>query len=101
MKEDIEKVKNKNLINSEEIKFDHLQSLIILLVKVVGPAILVITGLILLALRIAGWSLVFGLPVTIIGVVLLVFVYDDILTRKLSHTHHDLNSDNKSIVEEE
>lgn len=96
MKEGIEKVKNNKLINDEEVKFEHLQSLIILLVKVAGPGMMVITGLILLALRIAGWSLILGLPTTIIGIVLLIYIYDDIITKKIGLEHnHD------TTVEEE
>ena len=42
-----------------------------------------IGGLILLALRIPGWSLIFGLPAVVCGFVFLVFTFDDVSRRKI------------------
>ncbi len=46
-------------------------------------SILFIGGLILLALRIPGWSLLFGLPAITFGFVCLVFTFDDVSRRKI------------------
>ena len=55
---------------------------LILLIKVFVPGILLVGGLVLLALKIAGWSIVFGLPMVIFGVVFLIYTYDDICSRR-------------------
>lgn len=47
-----------------------------MLIRVAVPLFLLAGGITLLALRISGWSLIFGLPVTVLGVVFLVYTYD-------------------------
>jgi hypothetical protein len=75
---------NKDL-RKDEIKFSHAEHVIVLLLRIVGPVFLMVAGLVLLYLRLPGWSLIFGLPVTIIGVVLFIYAYDEILSRGMSH----------------
>lgn len=88
MKEDLKR---------EEVRFEHTERLIVLLLRIAGPVVLTITGLVLLYLRLAGWSLIFGLPTTIIGVVLLIYSYDEIISRKLNHVHGVDKSDDEEI----
>jgi hypothetical protein len=40
-------------------------------------------GIFLLALRISGWSLILGLPAVQIGIVFLIFTFDDVARRKV------------------
>lgn len=54
---------------------------IVMIFKGLIPIILLASGITLLALRITGWSLILGLPITVIGVVFLIAVYDDIVSR--------------------
>lgn len=82
----------------EEVRFEHIEYLITLLLKIIGPVVLLASGLALLALRIAGWSIILGLPMVVIGVVFMIYTYDEILSKRLDHNHvheHD------STVEEE
>ena len=54
---------------------------IVIMFKGIIPIVLLASGITLLALRITGWSLILGLPITIIGVIFLISVYDDIVSR--------------------
>lgn len=47
------------------------------------PLVLVIGGAIILISKIPGWSLILGLPMVVIGVVFLIYAYDEAVTRKL------------------
>ena len=46
--------------------------------RVLIPIVLLGGGLTLLALRIAGWSIIFGLPMITFGVVFLIYTYDEL-----------------------
>lgn len=51
-------------------------------------------GIILLALRIAGWSIIFGLPMVVISSVFIIYSYDDALNRHLDiHDHRDFHNE--------
>jgi len=56
---------------------------IILIFKGLIPIVILASGITLLALRITGWSLLLGLPITIIGVVFLIYIYDDIASKQI------------------
>ena len=47
------------------------------------PIILFLGGITLLALRIPGWSLFLGLPATQIGIIFLIFTFDEIAQNKI------------------
>lgn len=47
------------------------------------PIVFLIAGLALLALSIPGWSLIIGLPITIFGVVFLLYTYDEVVSKKV------------------
>ena len=45
-------------------------------------------GIVLLALRIAGWSMIFGIPMVVISAVFIIYTYDDVLNRHLDLHEH-------------
>lgn len=59
------------------------EKIIKLIFRALIPIILLLSGLTLLALRIAGWSLIFGLPITIFGTVFLIYTYDEVISRRV------------------
>lgn len=61
----------------------HLESIVKLVLKTVVPIFILIGGIALLTLRIAGWSIIFGLPMVVIGVVFLIYTYDEIVSSRL------------------
>lgn len=61
----------------------HLEEAIRLLLKGLLPVILVIGGITLLFLRLSGWSLVLGLPMTVIGSVFLIYTYDEVVQKRV------------------
>lgn len=48
--------------------------------RVLIPIVLLGGGLFLLSIRIAGWSIIFGLPMVTFGVVFLIYTYDELVT---------------------
>lgn len=48
--------------------------------RVLIPIVLLGGGLFLLSLRIAGWSIIFGLPMVTFGVVFLIYTYDELVS---------------------
>ena len=50
--------------------------------------ILMICGVWLLTLPLPGWKLILGLPSVQIGIVILIFVFDDLTKRSLHPTHY-------------
>lgn len=56
---------------------------IILIFKGLIPIIILSAGIAILALRITGWSLFLGLPMSVIGVVFLIIIYDDIVSKQI------------------
>ena len=69
---------SKNL-NIEE--HHHPEEVIKLIFKGVIPIVLLLAGIALLALRLPGWSIIFGLPLVVFGVVFLIYTYDEILSK--------------------
>jgi len=45
-------------------------------------------GIALLALRITGWSMIFGVPMVVISSVFIIYTYDDTLNRHLDLRDH-------------
>jgi hypothetical protein len=72
-------VKNENRLN----KHSHFEEGIRLIYKGLLPIVLVAGGLVLLALRLSGWSLIFGLPMMVIGVVFIIYTYDELVREKV------------------
>ena len=61
----------------------HAEESIKLIFKGLIPISLLSAGLILLALRISGWSLIFGFPLTVFGSVFLIYIYDEMVAKKI------------------
>jgi|SRR3989344_2097377 len=62
----------------------HAEEAIKLIFKGLIPVVLLISGLVLLILRLPGWSIIFGLPITIFGVIFLIYTYDEIVQKKIN-----------------
>lgn len=54
-----------------------------LIFKGLIPIVFLIAGVVILSLRISGWSLLLGIPLTIFGTVFLIYTYDEVLTKTL------------------
>lgn len=70
-----------NMKTAQNINKDQ-QDVTILIFKSILPLALLSFGVILLALRIAGWSIILGLPMILFGFVFTVYTYDEIATKK-------------------
>lgn len=79
----------KNLPNERNNHSEHATRLII---KAVIPLSLLFGGLWLLTLKLAGWSIIFGLPMIVMGVVFLIYSYDEVVSGKIQ-THVDMGKD--------
>jgi hypothetical protein len=55
------------------------QELVKLIFRGIIPIVFLGAGVAILALRIQGWSLLLGIPVTIFGVVFLIYTYDEVV----------------------
>jgi len=58
----------------------HITQLVRIIIKAVLPVVLLLAGLWLLTLKFAGWSIIFGLPMVVLGVIFLIYAYDEILS---------------------
>jgi hypothetical protein len=56
-----------------------------MILKVAIPLIFLATGLTLLYLAIPGWSLIFGIPSIVFGMVFLLYAYDEISSQSNIH----------------
>lgn len=63
--------------------YGRLEEVIRLISRVLIPIIVLGGGMYLLHLRITGWSLIFGLPITVIGVAFLIFTYDEVVSKRI------------------
>lgn len=62
----------------------HGEEITRLIIKSVLPIVLLLGGLWLLTLRLAGWSIIFGLPMVILGIVFVIYAYDDAVSGKVA-----------------
>ncbi|MFC1710271.1 hypothetical protein ACFL0F_01240 [Patescibacteria group bacterium] len=69
--------------DKNQLKEEHQITIVRLVLRGVLPVILLISGLYLLTLRLAGWSIIFGIPMIIIGTVFLIYTYDEIVSSKV------------------
>ena len=84
----------RNELEGDELPHNHPEhhhtlEIIRLILKGLIPIVLLSGGLILLALRISGWSLIFGLPLTIFGSVFLIYTYDEMVRKKVDPDGYD------------
>ena len=59
----------------------HIESTIRILLRAGVSLSLLAGGIIMLALRISGWSIIFGLPMVVFGAVFIIYTYDEVLSR--------------------
>lgn len=67
----------------EEHDFHYSEILIKLFLRGLLPVVLLVSGVVLLVLEIPGWSIIFGFPMIIIGVVFLIYTYDYVIRRRV------------------
>lgn len=67
---------------AKKVSQHHPEEIVRLIYMGLIPIVLLAGGLVLLALKIPGWSLIFGLPITIFGTVFLIYTYDTIASKK-------------------
>lgn len=65
-----------------------IQNLLYTLMIAFLPLVLIVGGAIILISKMPGWSLILGLPMVVIGVVFLIYAYDEAVTRKLEIKYH-------------
>lgn len=79
--------KNKTIKNDGQGKnhapHHHAEETVRLIFKGLIPIMLLLGGIALLSLRISGWSIIFGLPLTVIGSVFLIYTYDEIVRKRI------------------
>ncbi len=62
-------------------KNNRLEEAIKLLFRGIIPIVFLAAGVIILALRMPGWSLLLGIPLTIFGAVFLIYTYDEVVRK--------------------
>ena len=70
-----------NGYNDYEDYHHHYENGANLTLRVIIPIAFLTSGLVLLSLRIAGWSIIFGLPLIVFGTVFLVYTYDEVVSK--------------------
>lgn len=60
----------------------HLEEAVKLSLRGLVPLSLLFGGIWFLSLGISGWSLIAGLPITIVGTVFSIYTYDEVITKK-------------------
>lgn len=59
-------------------------SKVVLYLRVLIPTLLLLGGLVLLILKFAGWSIILGIPLTVIGSIFLIYEYDNLVSGIIS-----------------
>lgn len=62
----------------EKLRSLHHNPNLVLLINVIIPLSLLIGGLVLLFAKIPGWGVILGLPMIVIGVIFLIYTYDEV-----------------------
>lgn len=63
----------------EEGKSRQAWTCIILFFRLLIPIILLVCGVIIFVAQISAWNLILGLPLIVVGVVLVIYTYDEIV----------------------
>ena len=77
--------------NFQHNKYSHIEKIIKLVLKTIVPVFILGTGLFLLTMKLPGWGIILGLPMTIIGVVFLIYTYDEVVSSKFKDTEQSDN----------
>jgi len=56
--------------------------LIKLIARIIIPIIMFIGGIIILSLHLPGWSIILGLPVSMFGIVFIIYTYDEVILER-------------------
>jgi drug/metabolite transporter (DMT)-like permease len=75
-------IKMENLQEKSENLY-YIEAIVAVLLKTLIPLALLVGGLFLLFLNLAGWSIIFGIPMVVIGVVFLIYTYDELVTKRI------------------
>ena len=73
-----------------EESFRPQKSKFLLILKTIIPGLLLLGGIALLALRISGWSLIFGLPMVVFGTVFLIYTYDEVVSQRIPLDNNEI-----------
>lgn len=63
----------------KKIKNNQIWTRIILFFRLLIPIILLVCGVIIFVARISIWNLILGLPLIVIGAILVIYTYDEIV----------------------
>lgn len=83
VKENLSETNSEEELERQEIKKSLLYFLIRQLPRLIISLTLFIGGIIILSLRISGWGLFLGLPATQVGLIFLIFTFDEIAKRRV------------------
>jgi hypothetical protein len=92
MEEKVKKTSYDSEILAREDSWYHKELLVRIFLRVTVAIGLLIGGLVLLAMRLPGWSVIFGLPMIVFGSVFIIYTYDEVLSRKLEPHNMDKES---------
>lgn len=88
---------NKTPATNEVRPLIYKGEIIRLIVRSILSLSLLAGGIVLLALKIAGWSIIFGLPMVVISTVFIIYTYDDVLNKFLGYHGEDLDDEEGKI----
>ena len=66
--------------------------LVIFVFKCMIPIFLLLSGIVILVIRIPGWSLLLGLPLVVLGTVFTVYTYDGLVGQGLGDYKKDISN---------
>ena len=67
----------------------HSEHLVTLILRGAIPIVMITAGIIILGMRLSGWSIFSGLPLIIIGSVFLIYTYDEVSRERYIDTSSD------------
>jgi hypothetical protein len=71
-------------VKKRDNKTLHMERLIKLFFRGVIPIFLLVSGVVVLALKISGWSLLLGAPMVVFGCVFLIYTYDEVVAGRVA-----------------
>lgn len=66
------------------------ESVVRLVFRGLLPIVLVVGGVWLLTSKLSGWNIILGIPMTIIGMVFLIYTYDEVVSSKIQPLSQEL-----------
>ena len=71
---------------NKEYQHHHLEEAVKLILRFLIPTILLISGIVLLTFSYSPWGTIIGFPMLIIGVVFLIYTYDEVICKETINT---------------